>query len=55
MNTPYEFMNLPGYREITEAEDAAYAKEVEEIVKLLAEQEREKEQETAKLANLLAD
>jgi hypothetical protein len=55
-NNPYDFMNLPGCREVSAEADAEFVEVVEkELVKLLADQEREKEEEEAKLANLTSD
>ncbi len=52
----YDFMNLPGYREVSAEADAEFVEEVEqELVQLLADEELEKEQEAAKLANLTSD
>lgn len=52
----YEFVNLPGYRELKDEEVADYEKKIEvEIVPLLNKQELDKEQEAAKVATLLTD
>lgn len=52
----YEFMNLPGYRQLSDAEVATYEKSVEEeIMPLLNEQELDKEQEAVKVATFLTD
>jgi hypothetical protein len=52
----YEFKNLPGYRQLTDEEVAAYEEYVEvKIVPLLNKQELDKEQEAAKVATLLTD
>lgn len=52
----YKYMNLPGYRELTEEEVAAYEASVEkEVVPFLHALELEKEQEAAKVGLLLLD
>jgi len=52
----YDFIKLPGYRQLGDDEFAAYEKNVEaEIVPLLNKQELDKEQEAAKVATLLTD